>query len=967
MAFVPRERCPGADQPSPDAVARMTGLAADAARLLAADSTAEALYAVGLIELSSHARSSAALDRAVSLLEKARERDGRDADLLNDLGAAYSAVGERDQALVPMLRALDAVDAALRLDSANAAALFNRARLLERLYLVASAEQAWRKYFAVEPTSEWSVEGRASQRQLARYRDSLAAPLVPQRARERFFERLGGWAAATQHGDERIAEKWLVELKFAADSISGTNGDASVVDTWRWLARDVRDTRSAKHAAAGLADFGEGLALHNKSAFEACERSLARAETELQRAAGSIYRWTRLYRAACETNQSKFAAADARLASVFRETPLSEPALRGKTLWIRGVIRQRSGDHDSATTFYSAARSEFTRAREVQNRAALSYLLSENFAFAGQHAESAVEGFRGLRDMASDRASNYLHNHLVHVASIARLNGLRLSALDLLGEALTVDAAMGRASPLAYARWTRAQDFAAAGDSVAALRELDLAQQAAATLTGFAHRRVSTDIGLVRGQLSRRRAPAAALKLLDSVVTGYRQLAADNYLPSALYEAASAARDAGRPEAADAYLVEALDAIDRRRGGFASAEARSGFYTTVENIFDALIGMRLDAGKTDAAFDLLERERRAVWAASDTTLGVSESALRSIQRSLRSGRIVLAYAVLDDRVTTWRVSRDTVIARTERISRDSLGSLVRRTQMENTRVAAVQPARMALHSLLLGSVSSEEKAAGEIVVIPDRELAGVSFAALAGADGRYLIEDAGVRIAPSAAFYLAAQRVSGTGRRPTAFIVANPLLDSAEARTLPPLRGALVEADRIAPLYGKSTVLAGRKATREAVIAAMPGHAVVHFAGHAVFDADAPERSYLALAGGGDGGRLQAREIATLRLSDTRLVVLSACRTVGDRTTRTGAVAGLAYSFLRAGVPAMVSTLWDVSDDAVVDVVTAFHERLSRGMAAPDALRSAQLDALRSAHPDVRAPAAWAAFQYIGP
>ena len=77
---------------------------------------------------------------------------------------------------------------------------------------------------------------------------------------------------------------------------------------------------------------------------------------------------------------------------------------------------------------------------------------------------------------------------------------------------------------------------------------------------------------------------------------------------------------------------------------------------------------------------------------------------------------------------------------------------------------------------------------------------------------------------------------------------------------------------------------------------------VFHFAGHAVANGDQPELSYLALASqhAGEVGILRAAEIGRLRLSNLQIVVLSACSTLNPRRSRMGAIAGLAYSFLRA-------------------------------------------------------------------
>jgi CHAT domain-containing protein len=88
---------------------------------------------------------------------------------------------------------------------------------------------------------------------------------------------------------------------------------------------------------------------------------------------------------------------------------------------------------------------------------------------------------------------------------------------------------------------------------------------------------------------------------------------------------------------------------------------------------------------------------------------------------------------------------------------------------------------------------------------------------------------------------------------------------------------------------------------------------------------------------------------------------------MSPRATHAGAPAGLAYSFLRAGAPATVSTLWDVSDQTTTDLLVEFHRLAAAGIPRAEALRRAQVAALRSNHPAKSAPVAWAAFIYTGP
>jgi CHAT domain-containing protein len=202
----------------------------------------------------------------------------------------------------------------------------------------------------------------------------------------------------------------------------------------------------------------------------------------------------------------------------------------------------------------------------------------------------------------------------------------------------------------------------------------------------------------------------------------------------------------------------------------------------------------------------------------------------------------------------------------------------------------------------------------------------------------------------------------------TASVLGDPSPDSAIRPRLPRLPGAAREARAVASLYGSSGPLVGDAATVPALLRALLHADVLHFAGHAIVDPMRPELSFLALApvGQASPATLTAREIGALRLSNLRVVVLSACSTLGARATRGGPGTGLAFGFLRAGVPATLSTLWELDDASAEPVVTAFHRRLREGIAPAEALRQAQSEAARSSDPAIRHPRSWAAFVLVG-
>jgi CHAT domain-containing protein len=258
-----------------------------------------------------------------------------------------------------------------------------------------------------------------------------------------------------------------------------------------------------------------------------------------------------------------------------------------------------------------------------------------------------------------------------------------------------------------------------------------------------------------------------------------------------------------------------------------------------------------------------------------------------------------------------------------------------------------------------------------VAAVPDRELVAVPLAALWDSTAkRYVVQDHAIITEPSASFMVDASRAARLrAARMSALVVGNPTELTSSDTSLADLPGAASEARQVAELYPQRKVLTGRAANRRSVFEWLSRQQVFHFAGHAVFDAAHPERSYLALSDSGQpgSGRLEAREIADLRLSNTQIVVLSACRTLPARPSRSGAVAGIAFSFLRAGAPAIVSTLWDIADEGAAGLVVAFHRGLRDGLEPAEALRQAQAEALRTTEERGGAARSWGAFVYSGP
>jgi CHAT domain-containing protein len=125
-----------------------------------------------------------------------------------------------------------------------------------------------------------------------------------------------------------------------------------------------------------------------------------------------------------------------------------------------------------------------------------------------------------------------------------------------------------------------------------------------------------------------------------------------------------------------------------------------------------------------------------------------------------------------------------------------------------------------------------------------------------------------------------------------------------------------------------------------------------------------PEQSRLLFAPSVDStGELTAQQIEHLSIARPSLVILAACRTADGRAWALEGVTSLAQSFLVAGIPAVIATLWDVPDDGARAFLKVFFADYTRRGDAPASLARARAEIIRQR---TYGPEVWAAFQLIG-
>jgi CHAT domain-containing protein/tetratricopeptide (TPR) repeat protein len=255
-----------------------------------------------------------------------------------------------------------------------------------------------------------------------------------------------------------------------------------------------------------------------------------------------------------------------------------------------------------------------------------------------------------------------------------------------------------------------------------------------------------------------------------------------------------------------------------------------------------------------------------------------------------------------------------------------------------------------------------------IIFIPQESLFLVPFAALQDTAGNYLIEKHTILTAPSIQVLSLTKKQQQLASGKGAVVVGNPTMPSVgfngnqPPQKLASLPHAEAEAIAIAQLLNVEP-LTGDKATKVAVLQQIERARIVHLATHGILDdvGGFGVPGVIALAPSkGDSGLLTASEIFNLRLN-AELVVLSACNTGRGRITGDGVI-GLSRSFIAAGVPSVVVSLWSVPDESTADLMAEFYRQMQLTPDIAQALRKAMLVTLVK-HPN---PVDWAAFTLIG-
>lgn len=910
------------------------------------------------------------VDAAIDELRAAAEAAPRDAQVQNDLAAAFLARAERARDPRSILDAYVAADSALSLDNGVVEAQFNRALILEWLSLRSDAIEAWSAYLDADHSSPWSTEARSHLQRLrvvpvpwraARKSLSMAmsdgrhgtvleiAKQYPGRFRGEVRRTVLDWARAHQAGARLQADSVLRRAILLAEALARATGDSLWYDAVRPVAAPPLGGRRRDAIARGAIAYERADAYLDQFVLDSAERSFSASERALRSVDNAAQYWA-AYGIASVAYFRQSSEDYEHALSVLRElratAPRSYRVVRGLAARAEGLIRGIQANFDAAIASYSTAiaegRGTGDPGLELRPHAnlAINYAGLGNDRAAWDHLYEALRSAPRYTDAISDvqriftRSADLSAARAPRLATLFQREGIRLA------RQLNATAADSQLTVAALIR--EAELMSRQGRTASALASIRNARDYVARIESDSIRAsAKTDVDLVEGEAWVTSRPDSAIRILTSVADRFRNTHYFRQTARAELGLANAYAATGAMELATRAFESALAEVERRRANVVGREDRARFLDQARPVIDTLVTLLARRADTLGALEFLEQMRGRVLL--ERVLRTSSPVapapgITAVRRSLPKGTTLVSYAVLKGEVMAWVIDRDNVSLYRTPIPTGLATRASRFSELVASRptFAETEGVAVELYRLLIGPFSEKLDGVSKLIFVPDKWLQFVPFAALVDPGRRqFLVERFETVVSPSLQLYAQSVERYETVRRLSSrslLAVGNPSFD-ARVFSLVGLPGAEREARRVASLYSDARLLVGAQATKRAFLSAAARSNVIHFAGHGVARSDAPLLSYLVLASGSgvESAALTGQELFDLELPVTRLAVLSGCQTADGYLSDTEGVSSLARAFFAAGVPAVVASLWAVDDEATVEFFTAFHEALSRG------------------------------------
>ena len=985
--------------------------------------TAASHQAAGKYYLMNHQ-----FEQAKKELSTALELDPKNAKIHSDLGAVFleegrlqSSATDNSKQLELYGRSLEHIQKALELDNSLLEALFNRALVYQLMKPSEQAIQAWNAYLEKDGTSQWADEAR-------RNIDVIKQQL---RATEEKQDNLKNFLEAFQRTDDDAALKILSGTYTSAgneitnrliDSYVGIEPFAEMLDPPRtfaaltYLARLESDHAKDRYTSDLLTQYQAakpetksllakarhhmrtGYSFFEKSKFRDAIQEYNKAETSYEQANDALgkafveFRLAHCYAlllnperarlafnkllAFCEANQYQWLAAQCLYGLAFASADSSE--------------------YSQALEYSSQALAKFKQAGDL-NGTIKSLTQLADFNQALNQIDTAL-GYLG----STLRLIENVSSQPMQTWTIFNQIGFSMTSLQLHAAALFYQKEALRIALAADIPLTISRSYGYVGAAYAAMKmyaeavtEATAALEMAQSMTSskeaieyIAH--ASKQLGDIYREAGK---CDQAISFYDQSLQHYKQLDSDLYEYVAHKGKLHCFIQTANGVAARDELRTVFGLSESYRSKITVESQRNSFFDAEQGVYDLAIGYQFGEQDFVKALEYSEQSRArslldAVQQGNENRgrnkkSGVVKPSLTvdEIQKRMPSNSQIVQYAVLDDKVLIW------VVTSTDVRQADVPIPLSVLTEKVNAFLDTINHPPAAernqqnhgseLYELLIRPIKDYLDQSRVLIIVPDKLLNYVPFAALPSSNSHYLTEHYDLAVAPSGSLFVdlsaAAERKNGI-REERLLSVGDPSFAGSQFKSLRDLPASVAEATTVAGLYADPELFIREQATESTITRELENVDVAHLAMHFIVDEQSELLSGFPLTPealerrGAEryNGFLQSQEIYRLNLQRMRLAILSACQTGIERQYRGEGAVGAARPFFVAGVPTVVASLWPVDSDAAAKLMVNFHRHRRDPLPVIQALKKAQVEMIHGADVRYRHPYYWAPFVAIG-
>ncbi len=349
-----------------------------------------------------------------------------------------------------------------------------------------------------------------------------------------------------------------------------------------------------------------------------------------------------------------------------------------------------------------------------------------------------------------------------------------------------------------------------------------------------------------------------------------------------------------------------------------------------------------------------------------------------VQRALAPDQALIEYFVGDSTLYAFTATSDSVIFTRAAIDFDRQAWGKTFTESIVQQDTAFMATSHQMYQRLIAPIEDIITLPERLIIVPDDVISTIAFDALITKpppEGRfsfaafkdYLIHDHQISYAFSATTLL--ERPAPQEEPVRSFLGIAPQfakgIEIGDAY-FQQLEGNVEQVEEVSSHFPQREILSGN--TSSAVLYSEAGqYDILHFATHAKADVEDGNLSYILL-GPADSSKLYVNDLYAYDLN-AEMTVLSACQTGAGPIYRGEGVISLARGFAYAGSVAVITSLWNVREDANESLIQRFYEGLDSGLPKDEALRRAKLSFLASAsgeHSALAHPYYWAPMICIG-